>query len=226
MPRYNIKVNESWVNQCTVEADSPGEAIEKMLGGGAEWDNAEFYCFDRNEGMPIAGNEILANELEAHEPSYVNRDKGMIPIINSIEVEEADESSDVAIEESPEELNERTTPLIRVTLIDQHNAVHGLVHWLTVLDAISVTRERDTQTIEELLTALRLERAMFEPGLNHLPTTAGIAFIDLPARLFTLSTTRFATDMISSHDKCWMFLTDVTDWIIHAAERRRQRTST
>lgn len=88
MPRYCIKVNESWVNQCWVDADSPGEAIEKMLAHDTDvsFDDADFYCYDREQGMPIKGNEALADELAAHNCEYVDREEGYIPRINSIEV--------------------------------------------------------------------------------------------------------------------------------------------
>lgn len=83
MPIYEIEQYELHAQKYRVEADSPAEAIGKLLDGGADViDGGLEYCNVAEEyGMPSDANQDLTDELLGLDVDIAD---GVIPSIRSI----------------------------------------------------------------------------------------------------------------------------------------------
>ena len=93
MPVYEIEQYELWTSKTRVEADSPTEAIQKLLDGdGDPVDNSSEYIeTDDTRGISLeqaekAGIEFCDNSFDPILPLFI--EEWGIPTIRSIEVVE------------------------------------------------------------------------------------------------------------------------------------------
>jgi hypothetical protein len=65
MPKYIVNQYETWVQSYLIEADSRGEAINKVFNGsGSPIDGRlEYVEINTNKGMSFQGNEDIVEEL-------------------------------------------------------------------------------------------------------------------------------------------------------------------
>lgn len=87
MPLYEVQQYESHIAFYNVEADSPAEAVRKVLDGEAEDDlvdgSPEYVEVDETRGIKLAEQLVLARELDRLGVTNQFRDQ-IVPSIRTV----------------------------------------------------------------------------------------------------------------------------------------------